>query len=253
MGVKQALKSFDESVVINETKLMIAALERYEIGTHPNCFHHLHNIRDKKILDKTRVDLSRSAKANPDRRKLIVYVCSGYGLSRDGIHFIPLNQYSKRSGWYEMFGIENEIRYIAKKHANSYCIGIFFTARETYRSHHHSGCLRTKADALSELCLHIAGRLEHMPDDEEKEKAQKLLAEHQAEMAFDEEREKVQKLLAEHQAEMEKLKQTEMQPEESAGLELDKSQARKPVTYYGLPEWFNAARCEPDKNQKLRS
>ena len=135
-----------------------------------------------------------------------------------------------------MFGIENEIRYIAKKHANSYCIGIFFTARETYRSHHHSGCLRTKADALSELCLHIAGRLEHMPDDEEKEKAQKLLAEHQAEMAFDEEREKVQKLLAEHQAEMEKLKQTEMQPEESAGLELDKSQARKPVTYYGLPE-----------------
>ena len=89
--------------------------------------------------------------------------------------------------------IKADIREMAKKFKNTYSIGIFFTHRESYRKDRHSGCLSSKAEALSELCLYIAGRLEQMTNSEEKEIAQTLLAE--------------------HQAEMEKLKQIEKQPE----------------------------------------
>ena len=87
---------------------------------------------------------------------------------------------------------EGEIRLMARKFTNTYSIGIFFTTRENYRHDRHSGCL-SKAEALSEFCLDIAGRLEQMDDSKEKEK--------------------VRSLLAEHQAEMEKLKQIDKQPE----------------------------------------
>ena len=59
---------------------------------------------------------------------------------------IVLNEYNKATGFYKLYGIEADIRNIAKECPNSYQIALFACCREI-KTQKHGGGFRTKSEA----------------------------------------------------------------------------------------------------------
>ena len=85
--------------------------------------------------------------AHPQTKHLIVYVLAGHGFNVSGKHIMLLNEYSKRTGFYKLWGIEAEIRDIARNYPNSFQVALFAGSREVLTSKHGGG-FKSKQDAL---------------------------------------------------------------------------------------------------------
>ena len=50
-----------------------------------------------------------------------------------------VNDYDKKTAFYKMWGIENDIRTLAKNNRNSYSVALFACCREIHNTQKHSG------------------------------------------------------------------------------------------------------------------
>ena len=157
---------------------MIAAFRRYDIGTHKGQLIRLTDIRDKKVINKVRTDLKKRAEANPDRKMLIFYGFAGHGMQVDGEQVVIINQLNKRTGFYEWWAAEADIRVMAKKFSNTYSVGIFACCREIFKPVKHCGLFEgTKQEALEHFTEIVITRIESLKaeDTKKKEKAIKQM------------------------------------------------------------------------------
>ena len=114
LTVEEGIKALSE--VYKDANQLIAALKHYAIGTQEGTLIRLTDIRDKKIINKVRADLKKLAEANPDRKMLIFYGFAGHGMQLDGEQVVIINQFNKRTGFYEWWAAEADIRLMAKKY-----------------------------------------------------------------------------------------------------------------------------------------
>ena len=66
------------------------------------------------------VDIEKRIKSNPQKKYLVIYVIACHGMNSNGQQVIVLNEYEKSSGFYKIFGMESNIRKIARENPNSY-------------------------------------------------------------------------------------------------------------------------------------
>ena len=88
---------------------------------------------------KVRTGIAKRLKASPDNTFLLVYALAGHGMQMDGRQIILINQYDKKTGFYKLWGIEADIRRLAKANTNAYIIGLFACCREIFSSTKHCG------------------------------------------------------------------------------------------------------------------
>ena len=113
-----------ESYCWRDCENMRNSLEQYGItDTGPvenkNLYILNENATQTKVLEvmnniKTRIE------AEPNKKFLVVYVISGHGMSANGKQVVLLNEYNEASGFYKIWGVEAEIRELAKTYSNSY-------------------------------------------------------------------------------------------------------------------------------------
>ena len=57
----------------------------------------------------------------------------------DGRQIVLINEFDKKTGFYRLWGIEADIRRLAKSNTNAYIIGLFACCREIFSSTKHCG------------------------------------------------------------------------------------------------------------------
>ena len=82
-----------------------------------------------------------------------------------------LSQLSKRTGFYEWWAAEADIRLMAKKFSNTYSVGIFACCREIFKPAKHCGLFEgTKQEALVHFTEIVTTRIESMKAEDSKKK-----------------------------------------------------------------------------------
>ena len=102
---------------------MQKCLERYNItDTGPIDDKNLYVLNDNATAAQMKRVMANIRKRldEPNTNFLIVYVFAGHGMDAFGKQVMLLNEYNKKTGFYQMFGAEAEIRDIAKYYPNSY-------------------------------------------------------------------------------------------------------------------------------------
>ena len=92
----------------------------------------------KKVFN-TRTRISKRLKAHPDQTFLLLYGLAGHGMQVHGRQVLLTNTFDKKTGFYKMWGVENDIRTLSKNNTNSYIIALFACCREIHNSQSHSG------------------------------------------------------------------------------------------------------------------
>ena len=70
----------------------------------------LDNNATQAKMNKVIGNIKRRLKANEDKNYLIIYVFAGHGMIVGGKQIMLLNEYSKNTGFYKLFGAEANIR-----------------------------------------------------------------------------------------------------------------------------------------------
>ena len=97
-----------------------------------------------------RTYLKKRAESNPDSRILIFYACAGHGMQLDGMQVLVINQCNDKIGFYEWWGIEADIRRMAKGFPNTFSVAIFACCREVYSPSRHCGLVGGTDEAALE-------------------------------------------------------------------------------------------------------
>ena len=90
-----------------------------------------------KRVKKGRTELENTLKLNPDESFLVVYAIAGHGMAMDGRQVVLINCIRPSTGWYEVWGIESEIRKLAARYTNNFFISIFAACREVFSRTKH--------------------------------------------------------------------------------------------------------------------
>ena len=86
-----------------------------------------------------------------------------------------INQINERTGFYEWWAAESDIRLLAKKYSNSYSIGIFACCRELFSPLRHCGLFKgTKQEALAHFTERMTTLVESLRAEESKAKEEAL-------------------------------------------------------------------------------
>ena len=75
----------------------------------------------------------------PDQTQLFIVAIAGHGMQMDGRQVVLVNEFNKRTKYYQIFGVESMVRDKAKSNPNSYWIAIFACCREIHNTQKHSG------------------------------------------------------------------------------------------------------------------
>ena len=146
-------------------------MRRYDVGTQEGQLIRLTDIRDKKVINKVRADLKKCAEANPDRKMLIFYGFAGHGMQVDGEQVVIINQFNRRTGFYEWWAAEADIRLMAKKYSNTFSVGIFACCREIFKPAKHCGLFEgTKQEAIDHFTEIATTRIESLIAEDTKKK-----------------------------------------------------------------------------------
>ena len=173
LTVEEGIKALSE--VYKDANQLIAALKHYAIGTQEGTLIRLTDIRDKKIINKVRADLKKLAEANPDRKMLIFYGFAGHGMQLDGEQVVIINQFNKRTGFYEWWAAEADIRLMAKKYSNTFSVGIFACCREIFKPAKHCGLFEgTKQEAIDFFTEIVTTRIESLKAEDTKKKVEAI-------------------------------------------------------------------------------
>ena len=57
----------------------------------------------------------------------------------NGRQVLVVNTFDKKTAFYKMWGVENDIRTLAKNNTNSYSVALFACCREIHNTQRHSG------------------------------------------------------------------------------------------------------------------
>ena len=57
----------------------------------------------------------------------------------NGRQVLLVNDFDKKTAFYRMWGVENDIRTLAKNNSNSYSVALFACCREIHSTQKHSG------------------------------------------------------------------------------------------------------------------
>ena len=66
----------------------------------------------------------------PNELVFILCLFASHGMIRDGRQVILVNEYDKTTGFYNLLGVEENIRMAARMSSNSYYVSIFACCRE---------------------------------------------------------------------------------------------------------------------------
>ena len=93
-------------------------------------------MRDCLVID---ADLHRLFKSLPDETILALSCFASHGMIFSGRQVILVNEFDSAKGFYKIFGVEENIRLLAKKYPNAYLVVIYACCREIFMVAHHSG------------------------------------------------------------------------------------------------------------------
>ena len=108
-------------------------------------------------------------KENPDKKYLIVYVLAGHGIQSAGRQVVLMNEFHKRTGFYKFWGIEGDIRDIARKYQNSFQIAFFACCREIWSQSAHSNCFGGTYEQAIQHFSQLDEAAKVLKEEEEKE------------------------------------------------------------------------------------
>ena len=83
--------------------------------------------------------LRKDCKMTPNELVFILCLFASHGMIRDGRQVILVNEYDKTTGFYNLLGVEENIRMAARMSSNSYYVSIFACCREIFLVTEHSG------------------------------------------------------------------------------------------------------------------
>ena len=86
-----------------------------------------------------RTGILKRLKASPDKKFLLIYALAGHGMQMDGRQVVLINTYDKKTGFYRIWGIETDIRNLAKNNSNAYLICLLACCREIFSTQKHFG------------------------------------------------------------------------------------------------------------------
>ena len=139
-----------EGLCWKDCETMREVLEEFGVtDTGPIEDKNMYIIKDNATIKKTNAvikSLKVRLKANPKKNFLVIYVLAGHGMIAGGKQIMLLNEYSKNTGFYKLFGIEANIRDIAREFSNTYQVALFACGREVKTSKHGGG-FRTSKEA----------------------------------------------------------------------------------------------------------
>ena len=104
-------------------------------------------------------------------------------MQMDGEQVLVINEFNKRTGFYQIWNAEADIRTMAKKHPNTFSVGIFACCREIFSTTRHCGLFGgTYEEALAHFKKMVTAEIEAKKTEESaaKQEALKQLIEHQA-------------------------------------------------------------------------
>ena len=108
LNVEPAFKHLKDVYIDGEE--FIETLARYDIGTRKGQLISLTDVKDKKIINKARANLTNYIKANPDRKILAFYGLACHGIQVDGEQCVVIDQINKSTGFNEWWAVEPDIR-----------------------------------------------------------------------------------------------------------------------------------------------
>ena len=122
-------------------------MKHYDItDTGPNNIYNMENDPTSKEVMATTKCIKLRLLNNPNENFIIFYVIAGHGMTMAGRQIVLLNEFHKRSTFYGKWGVEGDIRDIARMYKNSFQIAFFACCREIMNRSIHSGGF-SKADA----------------------------------------------------------------------------------------------------------
>ena len=106
---------------------------------------------------------------------LIFYGFAGHGMQVDGEQVVIINQFNKRTGFYEWWAAEADLRLMAKKYSNTYSVGIFACCREIFKPAKHCGLYEgTKQGAVDHFTGIVTARIESLKAEDTKKKEEAI-------------------------------------------------------------------------------
>ena len=95
-------------------------------------------MKDCNIMIK---ELNRLFKSNPHETVFALFCFACHGMIQDGRQVILVNEHSKKKGFYQFFGAEENMRMATQTFSNAYIVGIFACCREIFLVTQHSECI----------------------------------------------------------------------------------------------------------------
>ena len=102
------------------------------------------DMSDREIREKFSQKVIKVIKEGQENGKNYLVVCmfAGHGILKDGMQTLVLNEFDRKTQFYQLFKAEDLIRQVASVYSkNSYFIAIFACCRELYKAEIHSGCV----------------------------------------------------------------------------------------------------------------
>ena len=112
---------------------------RYQIKDYGrNNEYLLTNTPTYKRVFKIRGKLKKRIKKHPNETFLIVWALAGHGMQVNGRQVLLVNTCEKKTAFYFMWGVENDIRNIARDNQNTYSVALFACCREIHNTQKHN-------------------------------------------------------------------------------------------------------------------
>ena len=119
------------------------ALAKYHItDTGPGDIYRIEDNPSAEHKDAILLSIKKRLRDNPHKNFLIVFVLAGHGGQEGSKQVLLLNEFKERSkgkGFYAGWGVEADIREIARTFPNSYSIAFFTSSREIIESKRLNG------------------------------------------------------------------------------------------------------------------
>ena len=84
---------------------------------------------------------------NPEKKYAVLHEYAGHGMAVEGKQVVILNEFSRTRKFYRWFGVEQNVRDMARDYPNSFHLVFFASCRENFNSKKHCGGFWTKEEA----------------------------------------------------------------------------------------------------------
>ena len=95
---------------------------------------------DIKQVNAVRNAIPARFKEEPEKKFAVVILVAGHGIQLSGQQSVVINAFDKKTRFYRLWPVENDIRNWTEKYSNAYVVSFFACCRELHSVTRHSGC-----------------------------------------------------------------------------------------------------------------